>query len=659
MPLTLVVTAMACIALSGFPGLFLKKSSGWGQKSAAFLMFSGAIVGLAGAGFGMFSLPSSPMLFPWPTMGNAVIGLDPLSSFFLMPVFLIGGLGSLYGLGYWKQAEHPLNARKLQLFWGLLVAGMSLLIVGRHALSFLLGWEFMALSAYFLITTEDENAECRKSGLVYLISTHFSTLVLFGFFALWRYTTGSFLLVPMSDGTVRPIVLNILFFLAFFGFGLKAGMMPMHFWLPGAHASAPSHVSAILSGVMLKMGIYGLIRMGFLLPAPPVLWGGLILFFGAVSGLLGVVFALAQHDIKRLLAYHSVENIGIILMGLGLAFLGRSLEKPVWVALGMAGCLLHVWNHSLFKPLLFYGAGSVLHATGKRNLDILGGLSKKMPLTALFFVFGAVAISGIPPMNGFISELFIYIGLMRPMAIGESYAFGVALAAPVLAMIGALAAACFVKVYASVFLGSPRTEAVLPVHESPAVMLIPMGLLALLCTAIGVLPQLVSPILESVTGLEILSGLIPFRILSWISFGFLAGLAVISAWVFIRAKKRKQAVTWDCGYAEPTGRMQYTAASFGNSLTAMFGWVLRPQEHKPKLVEIHPVHAVLESHVNEVVLDRFLIPAFYRFRSAFSWFNRFQQGQSQSYILYILIAVMILLASLIPYREWLFPVFVH
>jgi hydrogenase-4 component B len=452
------------------------------------------------------------------------------------------------------------------------------------------------------------------------------------------------------------MLVNALFFLSFIGFGMKTGMVPLHFWLPGAHASAPSHVSAILSGVMLKMGIYGLIRIGFLLPTPPALLGGIILFIGAVSGLLGVIFALAQHDIKRLLAYHSVENIGIILMGLGLAFLGRSFDNPVWVALGMAGCLLHVWNHSLFKSLLFFGAGSVLHSTGKRNLDILGGLSKSMPLTSVFFLIGAVAISGIPPLNGFISELFIYIGLVRPLAVGEPHAFGVALSAPILAMIGALAAACFVKVYAAVFLGSPRSETIKPVHESPAVMLVPMGVLAFLCVGIGVLPQFISPIIESVTNQSILSEIIPLKTLSAISFGFLISIVVISFGVILRTKNRKKVVTWDCGYANPTSRMQYSAASFGNGITSLFGWLLRPQEHKPTLTEVHPSHATLESHVNEVVLDRLLIPLFHKIKSIFSWFGRFQQGESQSYILYIFIAVLILLASLIPFKEWLFPI---
>lgn len=639
--------------------MLFKKPSAWGQRTSTIFVTLGAISGLFGSSVGLFSEPSESLVFPWPNFGNAVVALDPLSAFFLVPVFLIGGLGSLYGLGYWKHEEHPQNGQKLQLFWGLLVAGMGLLVIGRNALAFLLGWELMALSAFFLVMTEDENEECRKSGLIYLLATHISTLILFGFFALWRHATGSFNLDPIADGTVSPVLLNTLFFLALTGFGLKAGMMPLHFWLPGAHANAPSHVSAILSGVMLKMGIYGIVRIGFLLPTPPLIWGGIILIFGVISGLLGVIFALAQHDIKRLLAYHSVENIGIILMGLGLAFLGRSLHQPLWVSLGMAGCLLHVWNHSLFKSLLFFGAGSVLHATGKRNLDILGGLATKMPMTALFFLVGAVAISGIPPLNGFVSELFIYIGLIRPIALGEYHAVGLALAAPVLAMIGALAAACFVKVYAAVFLGLQRSEDIKPVHESPKVMLVPMGILASLCIIIGILPQWIAPILESVINLKVLFALVPLKSISLFSFAFLIALILISGWVIMRTKARRPGPTWDCGYANPTDRMQYTATSFGNGFTIMFDWLLRPQEHRPELKGIHPGQASFETHVDEVVLDRFLNPLFHRIQSAFMWFYRFQQGESQSYILYILIAVILLMASLIPFKDWIGPLFLN
>jgi len=276
-------------------------------------------------------------------------------------------------------------------------------------------------------------------------------------------------------------------------------MMPLHFWLPGAHANAPTHVSAILSGVVLKIGIYGLLRTLTLLGHPPAGWGVLVLTLGTISAVLGVVFALGQHDLKRLLAYHSIENIGIILMGLGLAMIGVATHRPAWVVLGMAGCLLHVWNHCLFKSLLFLAAGSVVHAMHSREIDQMGGLGKRMPLSAGLFAIGAVAICGLPPLNGFVSELLIYVGLFKTAA-GTSGAWpAVGLAAPALALVGALALACFVKAFGAVFLGLPRTPAAKAAHESPASMIIPMAVLAGLLRGDRVFPMIVIPVLEKVS----------------------------------------------------------------------------------------------------------------------------------------------------------------
>ena len=468
--------------------------------------------------FFVLSILILPYTFlPGPRSVEALSASTPSALFFLCPMFLVGALGSVYSIDYWSPEEHPRTARSLRAFWGLALAGMSLLIISRHSLSFLLGWEIMALSAFFLVSTEDEKRECRKSALVYLIATHVGTLVLFGFFCLWRYATGSFDLVPAAIGSIPVMTANLLLCLGLFGFALKAGAMPLHFWLPGAHANSPSHVSALLSGVMLKIGIYGLVRMFMLLPGCSPFWAWFILILGLVSGLLGVVLAIAQHDIKRLLAYHSVENIGIILMGLGMALLGRVYNREEWVVLGMAGCLLHVWNHAIFKSLLFFGAGSVLHATGTRQLDRLGGLAKKMPITAGAFLLGAIAICGLPPLNGFISEFFIYIGFFSSAVSAKSLSSIALLGAPVLAMIGALAVSCFVKVYGAVFLGSPRSSCAVRARESSLAMLIPMGVLSLLCVIIGLCPFLTIPVLEKTIdacnaspSTMSLSGLIPF-----------------------------------------------------------------------------------------------------------------------------------------------------
>lgn len=658
MSLVMIMVAIFVMAVSGMPGIVLRRRFSGGQWIATTLAVLAAGVGLVGAGMGLARQGAVSFLPSLTLMGeHPRLGLDALSAFFLVPVFLMGGLGSIYGLGYWPQSRHRRNGVKLRLFWGLLIAGMSLLIIGRNAMVFLLGWEAMALSAFFLVSTEDHREQCRDAGWVYLIATHIGTLTLFALFALWRWATGSYDLTPAASGTLGVGVKNALFFLALIGFGLKAGVMPLHFWLPPAHANAPSHVSAVLSGVVLKIGIYGLLRMLSLLPDPPAAWGMLILLAAAVSALLGVVFAIGQHDLKRLLAYHSVENIGIILMGLGVAMLGRSSNQPQWLALGMAGCLLHVWNHSFFKSLLFLCAGSVLHAAHTRQIDRLGGLARKMPWTALLFLIGAVAICGLPPLNGFISELLVYMGLLRGVTAGGNGSSAAALVAPVLAMVGALAVACFVKVYAAVFLGAPRTPAAAHVHESPRSMRQPAMLLAGLCILIGCVPMLAVPILDaSIAAWTPESGVTQFSIGQLAPLGAV-GIAVMSLVVVIIVIRRllsrrrevvDRGVTWDCGYAQPTPRMQYSASSFAQMIVNMFGWALRPRVHMPKVEGIFPQAAQMHSHVDDPVLDRALFPAGRIVASCFRWCHRLQQGLTQHYVLYILITVMVMLAALIP-----------
>ncbi|MFA4943278.1 MAG: proton-conducting transporter membrane subunit [Lentisphaeria bacterium] len=659
MSLALVIIALLFAAASGLPGLCLPRASAWGQRAAAALMGAAALAGLAGAWAGWRAAPPPVAAFPWPAAGNAVVGMDALSAFFLVPVFLMGGLGALYGLGYWPQRRHPGNGRQLSLFWGLLVAGMGLLVIGRHALAFLLGWEVMALSAFFLVATEDQREECRRAGWIYLVATHAGTLALFALFALWRWATGSYALQAVAPSSLGLGVLNTLFLLALFGFGLKAGLMPLHFWLPGAHANAPSHVSAMLSGVVLKMGIYGLVRFLSLLPDPPSAWGVLILGLGMASSLLGVAFALGQHDLKRLLAYHSVENIGIILMGLGLALLGRSAHRPEWVALGLAGCLLHVWNHALFKSLLFLGAGAVVHHTRTRLIDRLGGLAKTMPWTAALFLLGAVAICGLPPLNGFVSEWLLYLGLLRTAATGGAGAAAAGIGVPVLAMTGALAVACFVKVCGAVFLGNPRGGAT--AHDPPLTMRLPMLALAAGCVLIGLAPMLAGPILEPAIACWQpesprlgLGTLAPLRTLAvWavlLALGLAAALALAAA---RRCRFAPRVPTWDCGYARPTPRMQYTASSFAQTLVALFGWLLRPHEERPRLEGPFPRAAHGSSHIADPVLDRLLLPAAGAIGRWLGWFRQFQQGLIQHYVFYIAATVILMLGSLLPFKAWL------
>jgi hydrogenase-4 component B len=653
----LVLLGIFLAAASGVPGLLLGPQSMSGQRSSALLAVLGAAFGLIGAGVFTVTGLNEPITLDWPIVPGAQfsVGVDGLSAFFLMPIFLLSLLGSVYGLDYWKQTEHPDNGRKLQLFYGLMPAGMALLVIARDAVLFLFGWEIMALSAYFLITTEEEGKEVRETGWIYLVATHIATLCLFALFALLHAGNGSFALVPLKEGSLSSASMTAVFVLALVGFGIKAGIMPLHVWLPGSHAIAPSHVSAIMSGVLIKMGIYGLARITSLLPSPPLEWGGIVLVLGVVSGVLGVAFAIGQHDLKRLLAYHSIENIGIIVMGLGLALIGRSLERTDWIVLGLAGALLHVWNHALFKSLLFLSAGSVIHATHTREIDHLGGLAKKMPRTAVCFLVGAVAICGLPPLNGFVSEFLIYLGLFATLGNGDkaSYA-GVSFAAPTLALIGALAVACFVKVYGAVFLGTARSEHAGHAHESPRTMLGPMVVLVACCFLIGLAPSLMVPILGSAisawdpsvqdAGLQLASR-VPLVWIAVMGLLLVGGLLVggVLLWLRLRQIVVENAPTWCCGYAAPTPRMQYTSSSFAQMLVGLFGWALRPRVCRPGEMALFPQKTDFRSQVGDTVLDEGVLPAFHAVAWFFSWFRVFQRGSVQTYLLYIFVALIVLL----------------
>jgi hydrogenase-4 component B len=652
----LVLVAIILAAMSGCPGLLFSRISMTGQWLVTVLAVASGGLGIAGVALFWQNGDSQPIHLPWHLPGAEFsVAVDGLSAIFLLPIFLISMVGSIYGLGYWKQTEHPENGRKLRLFYGLLTASMATLVIARNGVLFLFGWEIMALSAYFLVTTEDQKKEVLEAGWIYLVATHVATLVLFAVFALLRAASGSFELVPLEDSGISATMATTIFSLGLVGFGFKAGVMPLHVWLPSSHTVAPSHVSAIMSGVIIKMGIYGLFRLTSLLPTPPLEWGAIVLGLGATSGVLGVAFAIGQHDLKRLLAYHSIENIGIILLGLGLALIGRSLERADLLILGLSGGLLHVWNHALFKALLFLSAGSVAHGTHTREIDELGGLSKSMPWTALCFLVGAVAICGLPPLNGFVSEFLIYVGLFNTLGQGGQKSFaGAAFAAAALSLIGALAAACFIKVYGAVFLGVARSDHAVRAHESPPTMTTAMSVLVVCCFFIGLAPTLIAPILgQGIAawapnlkdpGAQI-AELAP---LNWITaMGLLLIATLLCGAALLRTLVRKggvaSSVTWGCGYVVPTPRMQYTSSSFAQMLVDLFGWVLSPQVHKPAHLPLFPQQASFQSDVADTVLDKAVLPTLRSGAWLLSWSRVFQQGNIQIYLLYIFIALIVLL----------------
>jgi hydrogenase-4 component B len=491
----------------------------------------------------------------------------------------------------------------------------------------------------------------RDVGYLYLISTRVATLAVIAALALIAGELGSAEIAGSLDATTP--VATLIFVFALVGCGIKAGMMPGHIWLPGAHGNAPSHVSALMSGVLIKMGIYALLRLTSLFPHPPLWWGGTVLAIGLVSGVLGVAFAIGQHDLKRLLAYHSVENIGIICMGVGVALIGRATDRPALVALGLAGGLLHVWNHGLFKSLLFLCAGGVLHATGTREIDHLGGLAKRMRWTALLFIIGAIAICGLPPLNGFISELFVYLGFLDIAVDRTSGAMWLAgaVAAALLALVGTLAVACFVKVLGVVFLGEPRSREAAEAHESTRTMLRPMVVLAALCFAIGLGAPVVAPALDHAVAawapdvkLVSTNELAPLTKVGLIYVPLAILCAALGWWLVRRIRNAPANVgTWDCGYARPTARMQYTSSSFAQMIVGTFSWILRPNVKRPKLDGPFPATDTFHSEVPDYVLDRLLVPATRQVDEQRRWVLWMQKGHLHAYLLFILATLVVLL----------------
>ncbi|MHB0946397.1 MAG: proton-conducting transporter transmembrane domain-containing protein [Sedimentisphaerales bacterium] len=649
----MILTAIAVLGFSGLPVCLFSSRSLAGQRLATLLMFLGGVIGLCGIAVSLNdALPAAlcvSWFLPW---GQFSLKIDAVCVMFLIPVFVVPMLGSIYGLKYWKQSEHPENGRRLVFFYGLLAGSMALVVVAHDAILFLIAWEIMALAAYFAATAEDDNPEVCRAGWVYLIATHVGTLCLIAMFALWRHATNSFSLNPAH--TIPAEIAGTIFVLSLIGFGFKAGIMPLHIWLPGAHANAPSHVSAVMSGVMLKMGVYGIVRMTALLDVLAVWWGCAVLILGAVTGIAGIAFAISQNDIKRILAYSSIENIGIIMIGLGLALLGRALNQPVWIILGLGGSLLHIWNHSLFKSLLFFNAGAVIHASHTRNIDQMGGLAKLMPRTMILFVIGAVAICALPPLNGFAGEWLIYSGLFHTLGIGGGAGFPVAgIAAVALAMIGAMAVACFVKMLGTVFLGTARCKSAEHAHDPSAGMMWPMAVLAFGCVCIGFFPMIAGKMLDDAVrvwaGLpEQTTSITAVAPLGWITkmsiaFILLAGIIAFVLKRLVRTRVVSEAGTWDCGYTQPSSRVQYTGSSFGQTLVSLFGFILWPKIHWPRVRGFFPKTANFKNIIPDTVLDRLIMPLFNVAGRYLPSLRVLQQGQTHFYVLYILIIVIILL----------------
>lgn len=623
------------------------------DRLSATLVLTGCGLGAAQAVVVLLTGASSRLAMPSHAPGGDwIVGVDPLSAVFLLAIFAVGAASVAFGHPYMAAERGHRAVWFVHATVAVLVAALALVVAAQSIVLFLGAWEVMAVGSYLLIVTEHEQAGARRAGLIYLVATHTGTLALFGMFAAWGVTAGDWSFASLAAASSRlPNGGAAVLLLALIGFGFKAGVVPMHFWLPPAHAAAPSHVSALLSGVVIKTGIYGFFRVTIMLGVPPVWWGWTLLVLGVASGVLGVLWALAQHDIKRLLAYHSVENIGIILMGLGIGALGAAYGHPVLAIVGYAGALLHTVNHALFKSLLFLGAGVVHRTTGTRNMEELGGLARQLPVTWLAFLIGATAIIGVPPVNGFVSEWLVYQGMFRAGQTPEALRLA-ALGVPALALIGALALACFAKVAGVVFLGNPRSARAQGVQE-PRALLGPMLALAAACVLLGILAPLgVAPALD-VAGLITrapdaasieAAGLVGDA--GWIGF-VSAGLVALVAtfWLarilVMRRRRTRVAETWSCGYEATTARMQYSASSFAAPLLAAFGRLSGVRHHRsPVSFSTHPV---------DLVLDRLAVPLWHAVQRSALRLRPMQQGRLYVYLIYVMAALLALLAYVAAY----------
>ncbi len=627
-----LLLALLALAAGGVGGLRFPR---------AWLGFSliGALAGLAAALGVLLGAPDWEWRGVWRLGGDAIhLRLDGVSALFLVLLSVVSGLGALYAREYWSDAGNPSSAPRGRAWWSVLTLSMGLVLLAANGLHFLIAWELFAVSAFFLITLDARGRATRAAGWLYLAASHAGTLVLFAFFGLLAARTGSWDLGPMQD---QPALASLLW-LALVGFGVKAGVFPLHIWLPSAHANAPSHVSALMSGVAIKMGIYGLVRFSGWLPAPRgAAWA--LMGFGAASAVLGIAFALAQSDLKRLLAYCSVENVGLIAAGLGGALLAGAGNEAAGGNLLLAGALLHVWNHGAFKALLFFGAGAVLHATGTREMNRLGGLWRAMPWTASLFALGSLAVAGLPPLNGFVSEWLIYLGLFDAAASRGEAAGPAGLTAILIATAGALALATFIKASALVFLGAGRTPATRHAHECGALMRGPMLFLGTTCVFLGLGPLAVwpaiaraaaswggalSPVGEPPDALAMLG-----RAQRVLAVG--AVVAGGALWHRVHSGRHRRDVTWDCGYAAPTARMQYVSGSFAGIVSGWFTRILRPARTLRRPRGLFPAKAFHLERVPETVLERVLGPVAAVFVRASNAVRRLQHGRLSFYILYV------------------------
>lgn len=584
--------------------------------------------------------------------GEIPIRIDALSAWFILLINFTIITGALYGLHYMKAYRKQASNLSLHCIFYLLVqTALTAICVIQNSLVFLFAWEIMTVSTFMLVIFEYYKQDTLKAGINFLIQSHAAVLFLTLGFIWVYYQTGSYDFNAISQFSINlsPVTSLALFFFFFIGFAVKAGFVPFHTWLPYAHPAAPSHISGVMSGVIIKIGIFGILRMLQLIQTDYMVLGYIILVFSVISGIYGVMLAILQHNLKKLLAYHSIENIGIIGIGIGLGTLGIGQQNTTLILLGFGGALLHVLNHSLFKSLLFYSAGNVYQTTHTLNIEHFGGLVKQMPQTTILFLIATLAICGLPPFNGFVSEFLIYSGLFDGMASKEMLNLVVLLFSVFgMVLIGGLALLCFTKAFGSMFLGNPRHHFHTEPKESNIGKLVPMYMAAAFMVAIGLFPQFFFSLMReplklytdkiNFTG-EITTAVSITETMQTIGFSAVGFIALGLLIFFIRnkiiaQKSKTMLATWSCGYVGETEKMQYTASSFIRSYRKLAEPMLSIQKNKIELEGVFPIKGKHETHPHDKIEEWFIDKPWSLMKVFFGKFRFLQNGNPQFYVLY-------------------------
>jgi hydrogenase-4 component B len=592
--------------------------------------------------------------------GRIPVRIDALSAWFIIIINFTCITGALYGMQYMKPYRAQKSNISLHCICFILMQSSLISICSlQNAITFLVAWEIMALSSFILIIFEHYKKETLNAGINFLVQSHICIMFLTLGFIWVEMRTGSYdfkaiALFSASNSLLTGVALFLCFFI---GFAIKAGFVPFHTWLPYAHPASPSHISGVMSGVIIKIGIYGILRMLLLIKSDYLVMGYIILFVSIISGIYGVMLAIIQHNLKRLLAYHSIENIGIIGIGIGLGCIGIGKENHLLTALGFAGALLHILNHSLFKSLLFYGAGNVYQSTLTMDIEKLGGLGKQMPHTAFLFLMAALAICGLPPFNGFVSEFLIYNGMLTGLHVSDkgltlSVVFGLF----GLALIGGLAMICFTKAFGVVFLGTPRKDFHSTAGEANFGKLIPMYAVFILIMAIGLFPKifvtalsaplnLFTHILNNNIGANELPLTATMSMIGLCSAVFLglAGLIFLLRKRMISRKPQAVDATWGCGYIAPTSKMQYTASSFIRAYRKLAEPLFSIHKKKKEMHGVFPISGGQETHPYDKVEEWFIDYPLLQLKKFFNRFVFLQNGNLQFYILYGVVFITLIL----------------